>query len=226
MFKTLILNTKLDAGEVSSVLKASADGQSCRRAAQQTSSTGTQSHAFRTRRRARQSRPPESAGISPFCQTSRQPTMACRSLPHDATIPERTTSPEVCALNRQRCGTRDPGTQWTGYPGIPGLSMEAFVLVTALSTNEDNTGWQKKKKLVGLWLCVQACVNDEMKNDTSQSSLNATPPETSFYCNTVVKTLKQPTNSLLFFSSLPFTLMSFYEPLVKDKCPWSDRSLC
>lgn len=70
--------------------------------------------------------------------------MACRSLPHDATIPERTTSPEVCALNRQRCGTGDPGTQWMGYPGIPGLSVEAFVLVTALSTNEDNTGWQQK----------------------------------------------------------------------------------
>lgn len=87
--------------------------------------------------------------------------MACRPLPHDATIPERTTSPEVCALNRQRCGTRDPGTQWTGYPGIPGLSVEAFVLVAAPSANEDNTGWQKK--LVGLWLCVQACVNGTMK---------------------------------------------------------------
>lgn len=98
--------------------------------------------------------------------------MACRPLPHDATIPERTTSPEVCALNRQRCGTRDPGTQWTGYPGIPGLSVEAFVLVTALSTNEDNTGWQKKKKKARrpLALCAGLCERgDEMKNYTSQS---------------------------------------------------------
>lgn len=80
------------------------------------------------------------------------------SQPWRTAIPERITSPKVCALNRQRCGTGDLAAQWQGYPGICSFSAEAFVFVAALSTNEDNTGWRRKKwkRPVGLSLPVCA----------------------------------------------------------------------
>lgn len=84
------------------------------------------------------------------------------SQPWRAAVPERITSPEVCALNRQRCGTGDLAAQWQGYPGIYSFSVEAFVFVAALSANEDNTGWRRhkkkkdKKRAVGLSFSVCA----------------------------------------------------------------------
>lgn len=100
----------------------------------------------------------------PSNQTSSQPTP--QPLSHDATIPERTTSPEACVLNRQCCGTRDLGIQWWVYPGIPSFSVEAFVFVTALSSNEENTCW--KNSLACVCVCVDVWDDeDEIQKYTS-----------------------------------------------------------
>lgn len=77
--------------------------------------------------------------IQPNIQSDKQPATVSQPLPHDTTIPEWTTGPVVCVLNRQSCGTGDLGAQWRGYPGISSLSVEVFVIAVALFSDEDNT---------------------------------------------------------------------------------------
>lgn len=97
------------------------------------------------------------------------------SQPWRAAIPERITSPKVCALNRQRCGTGDLAAQWQGYPGICSFSAGALCLSLhcPLMKTTPAGGEKKEKKKKAHWpfaLCVcSPRVNRKMKDEVTQA---------------------------------------------------------
>lgn len=155
-------------------------------------------------------------------QPDNQPAAASQPLPHDATIPERTTGPEVCALNRQCCGTRDLGIQWWGYPGIPIFSVEAFVFVTVLSGNEDNTCWQNAHWPVALCICV--CVMVKMKYESLESVSGKQHRPTLSFCGDFA--IKAAIELCCFYCLVPFFPAGVYIYELFCSLLLKDRYLC